>query len=360
MEENVSIIEDLQKETHGKYKFQRVLGHGAYGIVFSAIDKQTGRSVAIKRVEHIFDSVLDAKRCLREICILSHLKHENMTNLIDVVTLNDFQKFSSIVVVMDLMETDLFQIINSGQPLTVDHHRYFIYQVLRGLKFIHSANVLHRDLKPSNLLVNSDCDLKIADFGLARISTPDEQSEFLSEYVATRWYRPPEVLLNYHTYGPALDVWSVGCILAELIMRKPLFPGQSTTNQISSIIDIIGSPSEEDLEKCPNKNARRFVKGLGSKHKIPWRHVFRGYNYDKDEVDILDKMLAWEPENRITVEEALAHPFFETLHEPFDEPVTFPIDNFAFEKEDITLPELKQRLWEEVLKYHPEFNAKPK
>ena len=352
------IIEELERETQNRYQFQKLLGRGAYGIVFSALDKETGRSVAVKRVERIFESTLDAKRCLREVCILSHIKHENVSNLIDVVSLSDFNKFESLIAVMDLMETDLYQIIISKQNLTIDHHRYFIYQVLRGLKFLHSANVLHRDLKPSNLLVNSECDLKIGDFGLARILQSDEQSEFLSEYVATRWYRPPEVLLNYTSYGPSLDVWSVGCILAELILRKPLFPGQSTTNQISTIINLLGSPSEEDLEECPNRNARRFVKGLGTKPKTPWRHIFRGCDYDKDEIDILDKMLTWNPNKRISVEDALSHPFFESLHDPFDEPVTFPLDDFEFEKEDISLIELKNRLWIEILKYHPEFEKK--
>ena len=240
MEETVS-IEQLEKETQGRYRFKKMLGRGAYGVVFAAKDKTTGKLVAVKRVERIFETVLDAKRCLREICILSHIKHENVTNLIDVTTNSDYSKFDSLIVVMDLKEADLFQIINSSQPITVDHHRFFIYQVLRGLKFIHSANILHRDLKPSNLLVNSNCDLKIGDFGLARVSNQEEENaEFLSEYVATRWYRPPEVLMNYDTYGPELDVWSVGCILAELILRKPLFPGRSTTNQIALIIDIIG------------------------------------------------------------------------------------------------------------------------
>ena len=360
MEETVS-IEQLEKETQGRYRFKKMLGRGAYGVVFAAKDKTTGKLVAVKRVERIFETVLDAKRCLREICILSHIKHENVTNLIDVTTNPDYSKFDSLIVVMDLMEADLFQIINSSQPITVDHHRFFIYQVLRGLKFIHSANILHRDLKPSNLLVNSNCDLKIGDFGLARVSNQDEEnSEFLSEYVATRWYRPPEVLMNYDTYGPELDVWSVGCILAELILRKPLFPGRSTTNQIALIVDIIGSPSDEDLEQCKSRNAKRYVKGLGKKQKIPWKQVFRGKEYEEEEIDLIDKMLTWNPDKRITVEQALEHPFMEKLHDPTDEPVTFPIDDFEFDREDIKLKELKDRLWEEVLKYHPEFGSPTK
>ena len=346
-------IEQMERETQGRYVFKKVLGRGAYGIVFSAKDKKLKRLVAVKRVERIFETTLDAKRCLREICILSHLQHENITNLIDVTALNDYSKFDSLIVVLDLMETDLYKIIASPQPLTVDHHRFFVYQILRGLKYIHSANILHRDLKPSNILVNSNCDIKSGDFGLARIT--DLNENFLSEYVATRWYRPPEVLLNYDTYGPALDVWSVGCILAELILRRPLFPGESTMDQIARIVKIIGSPSEEDLNKCPNANARRFVRSLGQHPKIPWKQVFRGKAFNEQELDLVEKMLTWDPDKRITVEGALEHPFMEEMHDPTDEPVTFPLKEFEFERSNIRLRELKKLIWEEVLRYHPEF-----
>lgn len=127
------------------------------------------------------------------------------------------------------METDLSQIIKSNQPLSDDHIQFFLYQILRGLKYIHSAGIYHRDLKPRNLLVNSNCDLKICDFGLARADIEELQTAqtALTDYIATRWYRAPEVILSWKKYGPAIDVWSVGCILAELIIRKPLLPAAS-------------------------------------------------------------------------------------------------------------------------------------
>lgn len=346
-------IQQIERETQGRYQFKRVLGRGAYGIVLAAVDVQTNVEVAVKRVERIFESVLDAKRMLREIRILRKLKHENITNIIDVCAEPDFANFHAFNVVMDLMDTDLYQIINSGQQLLVDHHRYFIYQILRGLKYIHSANILHRDLKPGNLLLNANCDLKIADFGLARVTDPDEGSEFLSEYVATRWYRSPEVLLNYDTYGPPLDVWSVGCILAELIRRKPLFPGQSTMNQLALIVETIGSPTDDDLVDCTNPKARHFMSSLPYKDPINFIDLFPGA--DPEEVDLISKMLTWDPRKRISIEEAIEHPFLAQLHDPLDEPITYALEDFEFEREDITMQELKYCMWEELLKYHPEY-----
>lgn len=346
-------LEELILETQDRYKFNKVIGRGAYGIVLAATDKATGRDVAVKRVERIFDSILDAKRILREIRCLSTLKHENITNLIEVSAAPNFESFHAIIVVMDLMDTDMYQIINSGQPLLKDHHRYFIYQILRGLKYIHSANILHRDLKPGNLLLNASCDLKIGDFGLARVSDPEEGREFLSEYVATRWYRAPEVLLNYDTYGPAIDVWSVGCILAELILRKPFFPGQNTMNQLALINDKIGSPTLEDLEECTNPKARAFMASLPHRPKVPFSEIFVGV--DADEVDMIERMLTWDPRKRMTVEEALEHPFVAQLHDPMDEPVTFPLEDFDFEGPEMSMADLKVLMWEEVLRFHPEF-----
>jgi mitogen-activated protein kinase 7 len=126
------------------------------------------------------------------------------------------------------MEADLHQIIRSGQPLTDAHFQYFVYQICRGLKYIHSANVLHRDLKPGNLLVNADCELKICDFGLARgySSSPEGNIGFMTEYVATRWYRAPEIMLSFQKYTKAIDMWSVGCIFAEMLGGRPLFKGR--------------------------------------------------------------------------------------------------------------------------------------
>jgi tRNA A-37 threonylcarbamoyl transferase component Bud32 len=222
------------------YSLIRVIGSGAYGVVISASDAKTNSNVAIKMVPKAFSDEVDAKRILREIKLLKHFRHENIVRLIDMMPPNVeyLEDFNDVYLVADLMETDLHRIIYSKQKLSTDHVQYFIYQVLRGLKYIHSCKVLHRDLKPSNLLVNSNCDLKICDFGLARgidgASCPKTATGtmLLTEYVVTRWYRAPEIMLACHEYSYPIDVWSVGCIFAELILRKPLFPGDDYIDQV--------------------------------------------------------------------------------------------------------------------------------
>ncbi|XP_019085018.1 PREDICTED: mitogen-activated protein kinase 5-like, partial [Camelina sativa] len=201
-----------------------------FGIVFSAaVDSETHEEIAIKKIGKAFDNKVDAKRTLREIKLLRHLEHENVVVIKDIIRPAKKEDFVDVYIVFELMDTDLHQIIRSDQSLNDDHCQYFLYQILRGLKYIHSANVLHRDLKPSNLLLNSNCDLKITDFGLARTTS---ETELMTEYVVTRWYRAPELLLNSSEYTYAIDVWSVGCIFAEIMTREPLFPGKDYVHQL--------------------------------------------------------------------------------------------------------------------------------
>ncbi|CAN6463797.1 unnamed protein product [Victoria cruziana] len=247
------------------------------------------------------------------------------------------------------MDTDLHQVIRSDQPLTDDHCQYFIYQLLRGLKYVHSANVLHRDLKPSNLLLNSNCDLKIGDFGLARTTS---EADFMTEYVVTRWYRAPELLLNCSEYTAAIDIWSVGCILGEIITRRPLFPGKDYVQQLRLITELIGSPDESSLGFLRNDNARRYIRQLPQYPKQKFSEKFP--NMTPGAVDLLEKMLVFDPSKRITVEEALCHPYVSKLHDINDEP-TCPVPfNFDFEQPSFTEEEIKELIWKESLRFNPD------
>jgi mitogen-activated protein kinase 1/3 len=176
-------------EVQSKYRLIRQIGHGAFGIVVSALDQESGECVAIKKIGRAFEDAVDAKRILREISLMKKMDHENVVRVIDIVPPPpNAEEFEDVYIIQDLMETDLHRVIYSQQTLSIDHIQYFVYQVLRGLKYIHSAHVVHRDLKPSNLLLNGNCDLKICDFGLAR-ALEEEQDGTRTEYVVTRWYR---------------------------------------------------------------------------------------------------------------------------------------------------------------------------
>ncbi|CAO3616563.1 unnamed protein product [Mucor hiemalis] len=248
------------------------------------------------------------------------------------------------------METDMHRVIRT-QDLSDDHCQYFTYQTLRALKAMHSANVLHRDLKPSNLLLNANCNLKICDLGLARsANSADENSGFMTEYVATRWYRAPEIMLTFKEYTKAIDVWSVGCILAEMLSGKPLFPGRDYHHQLTLILDVLGTPTMDDFYGIKSRRARDYIRSLPFKKRIPFARLFP--NANPSAVDLLEKLLTFNPTKRITVEEALKHPYLEPYHDPDDEPDAQPIPESFFDfdryKDQLTKEQLKQMLYDEI------------
>nr|CAD7447403.1 unnamed protein product [Timema bartmani] len=153
---------------------------------------------------------------------------------------------TSSYVITELLQSDLHKIIVSPQHLSADHIKVFLYQILRGLKYLHSARILHRDIKPGNLLVNSNCVLKICDFGLARVEEPD-QTKHMTQEVVTQYYRAPEILMGARHYSAAVDVWSVGCIFGELLGRRILFLANSPVQQLELITELLGTPSLEDM-----------------------------------------------------------------------------------------------------------------
>ncbi|CAG8536498.1 7920_t:CDS:2 [Paraglomus occultum] len=333
------------------YEVLDVVGEGAYGVVCSAVHKPSGQKVAIKKITP-FDHSMFCLRTLREIKLLRYFNHENIIAILDVVKPESLEKFSEVYLIQELMETDMHRVIRT-QELSDDHCQYFIYQTLRALKALHSANVLHRDLKPSNLLLNANCDLKVCDFGLARsANSSDEHSGFMTEYVATRWYRAPEIMLTFKEYTKAIDVWSVGCILAEMLSGKPLFPGRDYHHQLTLILDVLGTPTMEDFYGIKSRRAREYIRTLPFKRRVSFAQMFPEANTLA--LDMLEKLLAFNPTKRITVEEALKHPYLEPYHDPEDEPAADPIPESFFDfdkhKDQLSKEQLKELIYEEIMR----------
>ena len=357
-----------------RYEPIRVLGSGSYGKVVEAIDKTTKKNVAIKKINDLFVDIIDTKRILREITLLRFMKNEFIVELLDIIYNKSEKDFDCLYLIFECLPSDLKKLIKSGNYLTLDDIRKYIYHILCGLKYIHSCAVLHRDLKPGNILLDHNYKIKICDFGLARCvnrdtedeivekipeekaieqSKLDKHSEFLSKYassitekkeneeqkeeisinkegnssskttknkippklkflknqkkeqilsvhVVSRWYRAPELILIETNYTGSIDVWSVGCIFAELMMmikensptfmeRTPLFPGKSCfplsppgkntvkvnefgfpnekADQLNVIFDVIGSPDEESMGFVTDPNAVLYLKSLSQKKK---------------------------------------------------------------------------------------------
>ena len=411
---------------------------------------RTSSKVAIKRIHKIFDELMDAKHVYREMHILRQLDHRNIVRIRDIVCPNldldnpillpylnkddetimslkrsrsgslveDIKELNELYLVFDFVDTDLYKLILSAQYLSTVHIKAFMYQLMIGLKYIHSANVVHRDIKPANILVNEDCSLKICDFGLSRVigkergdsvyeskssansstgslnnsvdggSSPSKKTlkpkslkRQLTRHVVTRWYRAPELIL-LQEYSCAVDVWSAGCIFAELLGmqiesvkdhhdRVALFPGKSCyplsndtldkvennksvqddrnrVDQLSVIFDIIGSPVADDIEQIPDATTREFLRKLPEKKPTKFKDMYPGA--DEGALELLHLMLQFNPRKRVTVDQTLDHPFFSDIRNPVletvaDRPMSVDIETLGESSENLRTNVLLELAW---------------
>ncbi|GAA5873844.1 hypothetical protein JCM8547_008618 [Rhodosporidiobolus lusitaniae] len=351
-----------------KYAVQDVIGEGAYGVVCSAIHRPSGQKVAIKKIQPMEHSMF-ALRTLRELKLLRYFAEqnvsENIISIVDIVKPTSLETFKEVYLIQELMETDLYRVIRT-QQLSDDHVQYFVYQTLRALKALHSAEVIHRDLKPSNLLLNANCDLKVCDFGLARsVATAEpatgSETGFMTEYVATRWYRAPEIMLSFKQYTKAIDIWSVGCICAEMLNGRPLFPGRDYHHQLSLILSVTGTPTLDEFQRITSRRSRDYLRALPFQKKRSFADLYP--NASAEAVDFLTKTLTFDPLKRMTVEQALQHPYCAQYHDsdappsspPTDEPIAPPLEPefFSFDLERPSREELKKLMYEEVMAFQP-------
>ena len=360
-----------------KYEFIKQIGLGSFSAVCSCYDRKDNRNVAIKKVTNAFDDLEDARHILREIKMLSFFDHDNIVTLLDVPKPDNKSNYNDVYVITDLMETDLHRVIYSRQELTDEHIQYFIYQILRGTLYFHSAKVIHRDLKPANILANKNCDLKICDFGLDHgklkdddktvqnlIDNPslpieysnsviyDDSKRELNDRNISRWYRAPEAILSPDSYDKPVDIWSIGCILAELLGRQPLFPADNNLDELQKIISVLGSPSEADLDFITDEKIKNFMQRLAKRTKQSFNLMFS--NANPVALDLLGKMLTFNPKKRYTVDQCLSHPYFEGLHDPEQEPTAESTFDFSFDKESLTKEKLRSMIYEQSLHFHEE------
>ncbi|XP_053459276.1 mitogen-activated protein kinase 13 isoform X1 [Nycticebus coucang] len=362
------------------------VGSGAYGAVCSAIDKRSGEKVAIKKLSRPFQSEIFAKRAYRELLLLKHMQHENVIGLLDVFTpASSLRNFHDFYLVMPFMQTDLQKIM--GMEFSEDKIQYLVYQMLKGLKYIHSAGVVHRDLKPGNLAVNEDCELKVSgpqqaqsgggrlstteplqaapeasslsklllpmspepqilDFGLARHADAE-----MTGYVVTRWYRAPEVILSWMHYNQTVDIWSVGCIMAEMLTGKTLFKGKDYLDQLTQILKVTGVPGAEFVQKLNDKAAKAYIQSLPQSPKKDFTQLFP--KASPQATDLLEKILELDVDKRLTASQALTHPFFEPFWDPEEETEAQQPFVDPLEHQKLTVDEWKQHIYKEIVNFSP-------
>jgi mitogen-activated protein kinase 1/3 len=392
----------------GKYSLLKRLGKGSYGSVCLGRSNRTGQIVAIKSIKGIFDRIYDAKRILREICIMRVLNHPDIVKIIEVIVTE--RSFRTIYIVMESAQSDLKKVLKSPVYLGFEQVRYMMYQAVCGLRYMHSANILHRDLKPANILINEDCSIKICDFGLSRsyiklnrlddYDNPHAQAALdsrelgietagrlqgslkkreLTVHVVTRWYRAPELILLEKEYNKEIDIWSLGCVFAEMlslvkanvshyIERGALFPGMSCfplspdtstsikragypcaeNDQLNVIFDVIGTPDPTDLDFITDPKAQQYVDSFPRKAPKPLTDFFPACG--ADELDILSRMLVFNPRRRISLDQLVAHRYFDSVRDVNREILADARADFIFDsQQEMSVEQLQEIFSKEIM-----------
>ncbi|KAG0280981.1 Cyclin-dependent kinase catalytic subunit [Linnemannia exigua] len=301
--------EEEEKET-GPYQKMEKIGEGTYGVVYKATHRATGRVVAMKKIRLENEDEGVPSTAIREISLLKELKHNHVVELLDIV-----HEESKLFLVFEFLDMDLKKYMDKvnqprGPGLPMQQVKEYLHQLIQGVEFCHQRRILHRDLKPQNLLIDEHRTLKLADFGLARAFGIPLRT--YTHEVITLWYRAPEILMGSRHYSTAVDMWSVGCIFAEMITKRPLFPGDSEIDEMFKIFKILGTPNENvwpgvsslkdwnpEFPKWQRKDLRALIPGL-----------------DDNGLNLFEQLIDYNPARRISAKRALHHPFFDGIALP--------------------------------------------
>lgn len=283
-----------------RYQKLEKIGEGTYGVVYKSRDKQTGDTIALKKIRLEDDNEGVPSTAIREISLLKSLNHPNVVRLRDVV--HDETK---LYLIFEYLDQDLKKYMNTvGTGLPPHTVKSFMYQMLSALVFCHTHRVLHRDLKPQNILIDKQGSLRLADFGLARAFGLPIKT--YTHEVVTLWYRAPEILLGGRQYSTPVDIWSVGCIFAEMAQKRPLFMGDSEIDQLFKIFKVLGTPNEDSfpgVSTLPDfKPTFPKWRAQSLERLVP--------NLCANGIDLLTQMVCYDPAKRISARAALNHPYF--------------------------------------------------
>ena len=382
-----------------QYELKEKIGTGSYGYVCEAFDRRTHKNVAIKKINKVFEDLIDCKRILREIAILNRLDNPNIVKLVDIIVPSNLRSFPELYIVLELCDSDLKKLFRMEEYLSELHIKTLLYNLVVGMKYLHSAGIYHRDLKPANCLVMKDCSVKICDFGLSRAvgmapqnlpNTPREGEpqpghlrRQLTGHVVTRWYRAPELILLEENYTESIDIWSVGCIFAELLGmlkentplfadRGPLFPGSTcfplspdsrhasdyrfhtrgNRDQLHMIFNVLGTPSEFDIESLEKSDTKRYIRCFTPREGTGLAAKFPGANAET--IDLLQRMLVFNYRHRVQVQQILEHPYLQEVRRPNAEVVAPQQVFLPFELEpELSQDHLRRYFVAEMHRFHP-------
>ena len=302
--------ENKIKKSDLEFPEDNEIGHGAFGKVLLAIVKKTGEKVAIKKVFQ------DRRYKNRELPIMLELHHPNIVELksyycTKAEKCNDDEFFLNCI--MEYVPITLSSLISQNRKKHTKFDniviKLFSYQMLKCIGYLHSLGICHRDIKPQNILIDpADYTLKLCDFGCAKHLVKTESN---IAYICSRFYRPPELVVGATKYTTQVDVWSMGCVIAELIINRPIFPGKSATEQLLEIMKILGTPTNEQLKAMKGKLINNNK--LPKIEQYPWKEVFKGKINDELYIDLISNLLVYEPQKRLGPYQALCHPYFDEL-----------------------------------------------